>query len=108
MPGRIPVERIDPDVIMLQQTGLVIAIMVEAIPVVVPPVVVPPVVVPPVVVPPVVVPPAVVPPAVVVMVVRNCNRNLNLREEIRIDEPRFKPFYNIEENKFGLKFTTPF
>ena len=45
---------------------------------------------------------------IVFWVVRNCNRDLNLREEIQTAEPRLKPFYNVEENKFGLKFTTPF
>ena len=45
---------------------------------------------------------------IVFWVLRNCDRDLNLREEIQTAEPRLKPFYNIEENEFGLKLTTPF
>ena len=31
-----------------------------------------------------------------------------LHEEIHTDEPRLAPFYDIEEDKFGLKFAAPF
>ena len=48
--------------------------------------------------------------AVVVIwaVLRNCDVTPNFREEFRLDESQLKPFYDVEEDRVGLKFTTPF
>ena len=45
---------------------------------------------------------------IVFWVLRNCDRDLNLHEEIQTAKPRLAPFYDIEEDKFGLKFAAPF